>query len=204
MRLVIGMIHFLSSSIASGLFRNGIIDEEKVPVCQYGFELIISTAIGFFLVMLSGIIFEQALSALIFYSLFVIVRLFTGGYHTASHLRCKTVLVCCCISVLAMSELLNQYSGVLLNTVLLIPYMTAVIMFAPVEHINIPMTEEKRIRNRRISVITAITLTSANLVCCIFIPGISVVISLTLLVIAVLIIISKIQERRKSDYEKDC
>lgn len=204
MRLVIGMIHFLSSSIASGLFRNGIIDEEKVPVCQYGFELIISTAIGFFLVMLSGIIFEQALSALIFYSLFVIVRLFTGGYHAASHLRCKTVLVCCCISVLAMSELLNQYSGVLLNTVLLIPYMTAVIMFAPVEHINIPMTEEKRIRNRRISVITAITLTSANLVCCIFIPDISVVISLTLLVIAVLIIISKIQERRKSDYEKDC
>lgn len=204
MRLVIGMIHFLSSSIASGLFRNGIIDEEKVPVCQYGFELIISTAIGFFLVMLSGIIFEQALSALIFYSLFVIVRLFTGGYHAASHLRCKTVLVCCCISVLAMSELLNQYSGVLLNTVLLIPYMTAVIMFAPVEHINIPMTEEKRIRNRRISVITAITLTSANLFCCIFIPDISVVISLTLLVIAVLIIISKIQERRKSDYEKDC
>lgn len=197
------MIHFLSSSIASGLLRKGIIGEEKVPVCQYGFELIISTAAGFLLVMLSGILLGQAFSALVFYGLFIIVRLFTGGYHASSHLMCKTVLVCCCISVLLMSELLKQYSGVLLNAALLMPYLAAVMLFAPVEHINIPMTDEKRSRNRKISVITAITLTAANLVCCIFIPDISVVVSLTLLVIAVLIIIPKIQERRKTDYEKD-
>lgn len=49
------MISFLSNFIALFLYKNNIIDKEKIEVCQYGFEIIVSTIIGFLLVLISGI-----------------------------------------------------------------------------------------------------------------------------------------------------
>lgn len=74
------MISFLSKFIALFLYKNKIIDEERLPVCQYGFEIIISTVVGFLLVLASGIILGKIAEAILFYCLFVGVRFFTGGY----------------------------------------------------------------------------------------------------------------------------
>ena len=70
------MISFLSNFIALFLYKNNIIDKEKIEVCQYGFEIIISTIIGFLLVLASGIILGEIPEAILFYCLFVGVRFF--------------------------------------------------------------------------------------------------------------------------------
>lgn len=61
------MISFLSNFIALFLYKNNIIDKEKIEVCQYGFEIIISTIIGFLLVLASGIILGEIPEAILFY-----------------------------------------------------------------------------------------------------------------------------------------
>lgn len=78
------MISFLSHRIALFLRDNGIVDDETSQVCQYGFEIIISTLVGFLIVILIGICCEELLSSILFYTLFVGVRLSTGGYHAST------------------------------------------------------------------------------------------------------------------------
>ena len=53
---VIGMITFISRHIALLFLNKNIINKEKLPVCQYGVEMIISLIIGFLSVLLTGII----------------------------------------------------------------------------------------------------------------------------------------------------
>ncbi|MDE5946937.1 MAG: accessory gene regulator B family protein [Oscillospiraceae bacterium] len=194
------MISFLSDFIALFLYKKKIIDEERLPVCKYGFEIIVSTIIGFLLVLTSGIILGEFMEAVLFYCLFVGVRLFTGGYHANTHLKCKMTLLICCLFVLVTSKYLKLSIG--LQCLLLLLYLIAVFLFSPVEHINAPLTTDQKTRNRKISIIMAIALTIISLLGHSYFSKTSFVSSLTLFVIAILIIIPKIQERRKMLYEK--
>lgn len=196
------MISLLSKSIALFLCRKAIIDNEKVSVCQYGFELIISTIIGFLLVAVSGIMLGKFLESMVFYVLFIVVRLFTGGYHANTHLKCKLTLLVCCLSVLLLSDKIEEMHLVWIHIFLLTSYLVSVVLFTPIEHVNATMTSELKKRNKKISVIMAIALTIINLAGYTYFFEISVVSTLTLFVIAILIIIPKIQERRKIVYEK--
>lgn len=200
MNLVMKMISFLSNSIALFLYKKKVIDDEELTVCQYGFEIIISTIIGFLLVLLSGIILDETIEALLFYVLFIGVRLFTGGYHATTHFKCKITLLICCLSVLIASKYLPN--SIILQIILLSVYLTAVFLFSPIEHINAPLTNDEKARNRKISIIMAIALTIACLAEYVYFPKILLTASLTLFVIAILIIIPKIQERRKMQNEK--
>lgn len=194
------MISFLSSFIALSLYKNNIIDKEKIEVCQYGFEIIVSTIIGFLLVLTSGIILREITEAILFYCLFVGVRFFTGGYHADTHFKCKLTLLICCLSVLVASKYL--FTSIILQASVLIIYLITVFLFSPIEHINAPLTEDEKKQNRKMSIIMAIILTILSLSGHKYFPKISIVSSLTLFVIAILIIIPKIQERRKMLYEK--
>lgn len=194
------MISFLSNLIAHFLYNKKIIDEEEVPVCQYGFEIIVSTVIGFLLVLLSGIILGAIAEAALFYCMFVVIRWFTGGYHADTHFKCKATLLICCLSVLIASKYLTN--SIILQCSLLIFYLITVLLFSPIEHINAPLTREKKERNRTISIIMAIAVITASLLGYIVFPKVSFISSLTLFVIAILIIIPKIMERRKMLYEK--
>ena len=57
------MISFLSKGMALFLLKNKVIDDETCEVCQYGFEIIVSTIIGFVLVMLIGLFFSDVYAA---------------------------------------------------------------------------------------------------------------------------------------------
>lgn len=194
------MISFLSNFIALSLYKNNIIDKEKIEVCQYGFEIIVSTIIGFLLVLTSGIILREITEAILFYCLFVGVRFFTGGYHADTHFKCKLTLLICCLSVLVASKYL--FTSIILQASVLIIYLITVFLFSPIEHINAPLTEDEKKQNRKMSIIMAIILTILSLSGHKYFPKISIVSSLTLFVIAILIIIPKIQERRRMLYEK--
>ncbi len=194
------MISLISKRIALSLYKKEIIDDEKLPVCEYGFELMISILIGFLLVIISGILLDELLSSVIFYIMFVCVRTFTGGFHAKTHFYCKLTMVLCCLFVIIGSKLLNNPPYLILFNLLF--FIVSVFLYAPVEHENAPMTNELKERNRKISIIMAIALSLLIIMVMFCFPKIAVTSSLTLFVIAVLIIIPNIKERRNRRYEK--
>lgn len=196
------MISKLSKLIALFLYKEQIIDEEKTPVCEYGFELIISTMIGFILVIIVGLIMNTVTHALFFYLVFIGVRLFTGGYHADTHFKCKLTLVICSLFVLFSS---NQYEALdesRLHILFLAIYLVCVFLFSPVEHANAPLTEQEKGRNRGISIIMAIVLTAINELGYMAFPAMSAVLTMSLFAIATLMIVAKLKERRNG-YEED-
>lgn len=196
------MISKLSELIALYLYREQIIDEGKTPVCAYGIELIISTLIGFILVCLVGLIMNALAFALIFYLVFVGVRLFTGGYHADSHIKCKITLIICSLFVLLCSkhyEVLNE-SG--LHILFLAIYLVCVFLLSPVEHVNAPLTEQERKRNRGVSIIMAVVLAIVNELGYLLDPAMSAVLTMSLFTIAMLMIIAKLKEG-SVNYEED-
>ncbi len=197
------MISFLSHRIALFLKDNDIIDEETSQVCQYGFEIIISTIVGFLLVVFIGVCCGEIISAILFYIIFVGVRLFTGGYHASTHFRCKLLLcICCTFSVLSTKVFVSNYNFCVQSVIILL-YLVTVLLFSPIEHKNAPLDGFTKKRNRAISIIVSFILSSVITFGYFELKKIAMVSSLTLLVVALLIMLSKFTERRDLD-EKMC
>lgn len=195
------MISFLSHRIALFLKKNEIVDDATSQVCEYGFEIIISTIIGFSLVVLIGGCCKDIFSALLFYIIFVGVRLSTGGYHATTHFRCKFLLCVCCLFVVITSNCYVDYYNIWLHLIIISIYLLTVFVLSPIAHENAPLDISTMQHNRIISIIVSIILAFALLLGYFELKKVVMVSSLTLLVVAFLMILSKIKERRKL-YEK--
>lgn len=193
------MISILSHRIALFLKDNEIVDEETSQVCQYGFEIIISTIIGFLLVVITGLCCREILSAIWFYALFVGVRLFTGGYHASTHFRCKLLLCCCCLFAIGMTKLFINFYSIIPQYIIVFLYMLTVLLFSPIEHKNAPLDNLTMKRNRIISIMVSLILAVVIMLGFYEFRKFSIVSSMTLLTVAFLMILSKITERRGSD-----
>jgi accessory gene regulator B len=182
------------------LLKKRVIEAENIEVYQYEFEIIFSTIIGFMLIILIGIVFNEILYALLFYSFFVGIRVFTGGYHASTYFKCKLILSIICIIVVALSKYCIDCYNLFVQVISISFYLFSVFTYAPIEHKNAPMNERVKAINRKrsvsISIILAIILTPGYY----WNKSISMVVSLTLFVIAFLMIVSEIERRKKNEY----
>ena len=152
------MIHLLSMSIADYLFHRKIITIDKYPVYQYGLEMIISTILGVVLVLLCGVLTGSFLHSIIFYLLFVTLRMFTGGYHADTHFMCKLVLCGSFLTTNYICYLLSGEDTWGIYVSLALFNLITVIFFSPVECSKKPLTDTIKKRNKKISILLYIIL----------------------------------------------
>jgi accessory gene regulator B len=154
------MIAKLAENMAMFYANKNVYDHNQIDVYKYGFELLISTVINCFTVLVISIFLGTLLDALLFMAAFVPLRTTAGGYHANHHWSC----------ILGFNTIFFVFT-IFCNRLpmgLVMPYaLGAVIIssslvwsFSPVEAINKPLTAEKRERNRRNSII----ITSVNMV----------------------------------------
>ena len=134
--------------------RDEIIEEEKVEICTYGIQITIANLINFVIAFGIGLITGSLTKIALFYTIFVSLRFFCGGYHAKSYSRCFFLFAGTCLFYLAMLNGILIYIG---NTFWL--FIVAVILLgicillkAPIEHTNRPFTVEERKRFRKRSI----------------------------------------------------
>ena len=93
--------------------------------------------------------------ALLYYGIFVILRLFTGGFHANTYLSCNLVFLLVSLSTLGISKIMmytNIYS-IVAHIIIIFISAAVVIKFAPIENENKPLNFEKEfaIKNKQIS-----------------------------------------------------
>lgn len=82
------MLKILSEDLALILLKNKIIDIKDRDIYIYGLEIILST-IAITLTLISmGIIFRKLILTLVFISIFMLLRTYTGGYHAEKFSQC--------------------------------------------------------------------------------------------------------------------
>ena len=174
------MIAELSKRMSLFLCKKEIVEQEMAEVYQYGFEIIFSTLIGFFITIAIGAVFRMFLVSLVYYFAFVALRQFTGGYHANTYLKCNLIFAASTTFIFGMAKIV----------MLLLFSLVAIWFKTPVENENKPLSEEQKVRNHRISMIVAVIFSGISCFAYQKWVLISATIALTLFVIALMAVIA--------------
>jgi accessory gene regulator B len=148
------MIEGISEVIIEKLYNLKFINN-NIPIYRYGTELLVSAIIGFFIIIIIGVISRTFTNSLLFLTLFVSLRHRTGGYHSDNHFKCNLLLIINYIGYLLVNRILIDIS--ILDVIGIIS-LIIIIAYSPLENIN------KRIKNRNEQKIKATILSVTYLV----------------------------------------
>lgn len=147
------ILRTISNHIADVFLRRNIISVETKRICAYGLELLFSTIISLTICAIVSIFLHDFGGYIIFLAVFIPFRLLAGGYHANSHTSC-----CVCFLALYICAFLN--AEIVLNSnirpfILIVSICTFVLilLYAPVEHPNKKISPEKKIANRKRSIV---------------------------------------------------
>lgn len=190
------IITILASNISLFLYKNNIVDRHDLEIYQYGFEMIISTILGFIITLIIGIILNMSLLSIAYYIIFVFLRQLTGGYHANTYLKCNTLFAIITFTTLGTTKLLckvGKYNMILLLIIVLFS-LFVVLRYAPVENPNKSLGQKQIKQNRKVSLFSFAFFNLLSFILYFSMIKASLLISLTLLNITLLIVISKLKE----------
>lgn len=137
--MVIFMINNLSTKIAHKFFDDT--DKYPIQVYIYGIELLISSAISTLVIFLIGFLTNTFFESVVFLISFSAVRVYTGGYHSMTYLRCNIISA---LSYIAIVAFLYIFKDFIANPIVMLSCyaftMVLAMIFAPVKHENKDMS----------------------------------------------------------------
>lgn len=153
------MIARLSKRMASFFVRNEVIKSEDEEVYEYGLQLLLSTVFNGIIALILAIISGTILQCICYLAVFVLLRKSAGGFHAKTHFGC------CCILAVVLSLFImfikfvpNEAYGIV-ATIAVAFSVVIILIFAPLEHENKPISDRDKNRLRKISVIYAVLFT---------------------------------------------
>ncbi len=147
------LAHFLSSHIPDA--------KDKEAIIRYGLELMLTTFIGFLLMVGVSIIGQHPFAWLPFVIGFAPLRTTAGGFHASSHLGCYSITTITFSVCMAMAFLLEAND--MLNVLIAGLSFVTVVLFSPMEAQNKPLSPKNRTANRRISLMISLAELVASL-----------------------------------------
>ncbi len=164
------MIHKLSVVCAKKIISVGQLQSISEPVLCYGCELIITSIIGLFILILLSLLIGHPLAWVFFVIGFAPQRTSSGGYHADTHIRCY--MATSAMFLLSTSVAYGLTWNSFIYLVISIFSSIFVLLLAPVAATNKPLSP-KRYRTNRIR---SLVLISINLVLAILLLWLNIVI----------------------------
>ena len=150
---------YISRNITEKLIEKGIIEERKysADVYEYGIELILGDLLNYILIFVTGIVLKQDVYIPLLYLIcFVSVRIFSGGFHAATHAGCSIFMIVFYLIFTLMYNVTLHMKILWVALFIVLSYLP-IVLFAPVRNKNRYVSEKKA----RINRIRAICLYSA-------------------------------------------
>ena len=118
------MLHRLSERIALSVYNNS--DKIPLDIYIYGFELLVSSVIETISLLLIGLLTGKFVETVIFIISFSSIRVFSGGYHANSYLKCFIVTIAYYLLVLFSADIMLAFPN---RTIILIAIITLLLSF---------------------------------------------------------------------------
>jgi accessory gene regulator B len=190
------MITKLSIALTRILLKRSIVSADDEELYAYGFFMIISYLIFFFVALSIGFILRIPIESIVFYMTFCAIRNYAGGIHANTETKC-TVFTTISIAVsLILIKLLVTYKLIITSSVIMVTAGICLFAFAPLSNEQKEIDKNERLRFRRITrlctivAIVAVSLTFICKVCC----NIGFAISIGMMLSAVLLAIGECQK----------
>lgn len=144
----------LSAFLCEWMYREEIIKEEELELSEYGLRITIANIINFMIMSTIGLAFGALWEMLLFYAVFVSLRVFCGGYHADSYGKCFCMFALTCTAAM-LGRKMTAVQGVaqaLALTITALIQLFCICKWAPMEHRNRPATVEEKSRFRKKSI----------------------------------------------------
>lgn len=146
------MIESLSISITDFFYSNDIIEEDEKEILVYGLQLIISSLLGVSVLLMIGAALGRLTDTIIFLVTFIILRMYSGGYHANSYLKCNITLIAVYMGMIAaVTYTPHVYMGIM-SVMMASCTIYTVLRYAPVDNENKRLDEKQKKDNRRITI----------------------------------------------------
>lgn len=143
----------IAGNIAALLTANGIIQEDDTDKCRYGLEIFISSLLELTSILFISIFMNNFLETLLFFAAFIPLRVYAGGYHADTQIKCYIVS----LGVYGLFTMLMRIMPTSWYTIIIYisiaMSLIIVLMLAPVRHTNKTLTPQETKMYREISVV---------------------------------------------------
>lgn len=203
------MIYSKISNLILSVVRTyaSISDKDTEEVFKYGIEIILSTLCSYGLVFIIGLLFQSWLSAILFSLFFTVIRLYMGGYHCVSYLKCNATFCGIYILVFYIVKLFAEYNTLSIEVLMLLLCGVCIWFWEPVENCHKPMKKSKLKKCHEIAKYIYLVEFIVAFVCYYLSPFYGSVATLSLCFAVILIPIGRVTEERRRKYdaiEKNC
>lgn len=149
----------ISQNITKKFVELGVISNDDSDIYIYGFELLVALLFTTITIILISLFIDKFVETVLYLVGFFSVRVICGGYHAKHHYSCFATTTFTYFLFLLLN--ICFYSKPYLN--LTVGFMTIVsvvliIAFAPIEHLDNPMTEYRKKKNRLWSLILSVVI----------------------------------------------
>lgn len=155
-------MRILSASVADLLAEYKFISKEKVEICRYGLENLITSLLEILSVLILSIIFNNEVCTIIFLASFISLRRYTGGYHANTKLGCYAVLLAIYLIFMLMIKHMPVEFDLVFEITSLSFTIFMVFRYAPIVNGNKNINQTERKAFRRLGII--LTLVSSGFV----------------------------------------
>lgn len=145
------MLEKLANYIADKLIKKNAIDPKKKDIYVYGLELLISFLFSTSLVILIGLMIGKLIPTIVFLTVYILLRSYSGGYHANSYWLCTIVTLSVYISVILLATYLTVNSIAFI--VLFLIGVVILYVFAPIENVNKEIRPKDALRYKYISIL---------------------------------------------------
>ena len=147
------MINRLAKLLSSKILKNSsdINGNEDIELYNYGLVILLSKIMFFLITIVSGLILSCLFESLVFYLEFRLIRVFAGGYHASSEVRCEVMSIFSILTCLFFIKLSKTYG--FQTTLLFIAFISAICIFTlcPLDTPEKPLTDIEFKHYRKIS-----------------------------------------------------
>lgn len=128
----------------------------EIKVYQYGFELLVSTAMNLIGIFLISYFMDALFEVFLFLLGFIPIRSIAGGYHAKHHWSCIAGFNSIYFITIIFIKNINDEFIIIFALLSVILSLIIIIIFAPVAPENKPLTEKRRKKQRDISIFIAL------------------------------------------------
>ncbi|MCX7714501.1 MAG: accessory gene regulator B family protein [Clostridia bacterium] len=146
------MLSRVVNDIAQFFYKNDIIKEDDIEVYAYGLEILLSSVLNVLAVLLISVFVSQFWGTIAFLIAFIPLRTYAGGYHADTHLSCFLILLCVYIMDLAVVLFMPEQIKLYLFVFGIAFSLLLIVLFAPLDDENKPITETEREKYRKVSI----------------------------------------------------
>ena len=117
---------------------NNVINSDDKDNYTYGLDLVFSSAANITLVMATALVTGRVLESIGLLAVIIPLQSCSGGYHAKTHLRCFLIMYIGWWCVVPLIPYINLTLGINIAILSLI----ILLVFAPVPHVNVTMSEK--------------------------------------------------------------